>query len=351
MSKRLHLSQSAEFKLLSPDDSGMLNDMPHHAESSVIYIEGYASVFLNADGSRLIDRDMESVNTNFLDVKSYTKNPVLVYNHEWDIVIGKIIELRKDAKGLYVKAEVHKITGYEHIFEGVQKNLITSFSIGFVPHELTYLEDEDIIEISKAELVEISLAPVQANQDALFRVTGQKSLAISSKKDLLEQNDMTCDELSGMCSVKTIKGTEMTKTETATKEVSQEAKSEEAKPAATEAPAVQEPKKEEPRQEITAATIAEAVMEAQRVAQAEKERRDAEAAAAAEAAAKVELEAKENARQSALQYIKQRKEEIEATAPEELDTDSIEEFYELVSDAAAAIESKVLQVIESQQSA
>ena len=174
--------------------------------ATVVYIEGYSSVFLNPDGTRLEDRDGESVSIALLDIENYKKNPILVYNHDWGDVSGKITHIEKTEKGLFVKAEVHKFTGREQVFESVQKGILKTFSIGFVPKTFTYIEEDDVFEISSAELVEISLAPVPANQDAIFVATSQKSLTVN-KELVKDQNNMTCDELNGICTMsKQIKG-------------------------------------------------------------------------------------------------------------------------------------------------
>ncbi len=302
--------------------------------ATVVYIEGWASMFLNPDGSRLEDRDGESVSISLLDIDNYKKNPVLVYNHDWGDVLGKITHIEKTGEGLYVKAEVHKLTGRESVFESVQKGLVVTFSIGFVPKTFTYIEEDDVLEISSAELVEISLAPVPANQDALFVATSQKSLTLATSI-VKDQNDMTCDELTGICTMsKQIKGKEMENVMNKEAETVEPKKEEVVTPQKVEV---------EMDMEKLADTIA-AANEANEVRKAEKE---ATEAAEKQAQADAEEEATKKRVEDALAYIKEQKDVIESTAAEDIDTDQLESFYELLSDTVELIDSKIVEAVSA----
>ena len=309
--------------------------------ASVVYIEGYASVFINPDGSRLADRDGESVSIALLDIDNYKKNPILVYNHDWGDVAGKITSIEKDAYGLYIKAEVHKFTGREQVFEAVQKGIIVTFSIGFVPKKFTYLEEEDIFEISSAELVEISLAPVPANQDALFVATSQKSLKLD-KEMVKTQTKMTCDELSGICSMsKTIKGKDMKNVET--KEVDPVVEPV-VEPAAEPVVPVVETPKADPTPSVD--DIAKAIAVANEEVEVKKAEKLAEEQAEAAAAIEAEQAATQKRVEDSIAYITERKKAIEDTPAGEIDVDALSDYYELLSDTVDLINTKVVEAIE-----
>lgn len=296
-----------------------------------IYIEGYASVFIDRNGQRLVDRDGESVNIDFLDIESYKDNAVLNFNHNFNEVVGKIVAIQKDSKGLYVKAIVYKLTGREHIFEAVQKGLIKAFSIGFVPAEFNYVEG-DVLEVSRATLVEISLVGTQANQESLFRVVGQKSPTIS-KKMLAEQNNMTCSELDGSCMFKSQlkqKGVEMEEIVPVVQEKVEE-------PVVVIAEPAKVFDEEAMVTAITNAQIKADELKAERLAEVEaKAKADAEAVVAADLARIEDVKA----------YIKEQTDKFVNTPAEDLDTDTVADFYELISSSAEAIESKVASVIK-----
>jgi len=348
MEKDIKIYQHADFKLLD-NTSDIEKSNP-----SVVIIEGYASMYKNADGTRYLDRDNESVSIPFLNVDNYTKNPVVVYNHDWGDVMGKCVEIRKDDKGLYVKAEIHKLTGRESAFEAVHKGLIKTFSIGFISNGYTYLDEEDAFEISSAELIEISLAPVPANADALFTVTDTKSLQV--RKSLIkEQNNLSCEDMDGMCSLNT-KGVTMAKNaeqekkeevpvvevEKVEPEVEKEVPVvEEVKPTVTETPT------ESPK--LSVEDLAVQIVRANEIADKARADAEAEEKLKADKAEQDKVEAEKQRGIDALEYIKERKEAIASTPVSELDVEAIEDFYEVISDTVESIDKKVIEAVTAAQ--
>lgn len=164
------LHRLAEIKAVSQEQ-----DKPN-----TLYIEGYASFYQNQLGIKEVDRDQEIVNIDGLDITAFQKNPVLLYNHDFSEVRGKVLSLNKDGNGLFVRCEMQRLTGKEADFENVLYGNIKSFSIGFIPYEYQYLDDA--IEITQSEMIELSIAPVQSNRSALFQVVGTKSLDVDNTK-------------------------------------------------------------------------------------------------------------------------------------------------------------------------
>jgi HK97 family phage prohead protease len=331
-------------------------------QDSIVFISGYASVYRTPEGNIQVDRDDETVNTDNIDLSSYEKNPILIYNHDFSRPIGRITSITKDYKGLYVEAEVHRLKGEEAAYEAVKKGLIKSFSIGFVPKEYDILAG-DIVQITSAELVEISLAPVQSNPEALFRVIGTKSLGISVA-ELAKQNNITADELKGICS-KTSKGKNLeitTKTtETTSAEITPTAPAQEPVVApkvepkvepvvtSTEAPKA-EPKASTDSKEsisINLETLVSAMVEADLKAEAAKEAAKVESLKKEQDELNAKVTAEKDRVQSAMDYIKERKEAILNMPAGNIDIEELEPFYELLSDAVDAIDGKVKEVVES----
>ena len=334
--RQIGLRQSAELKLISMDDRDDIE-----GRDSIVYIEGYASVYRKSDGNYQIDRDDELVNTDNLDLTSYIANPVIVWNHDWSVPVGKVTSITKDMYGIYVKGEIHKLEGLESKYEAVKKGLVKSFSIGFVPKDIRLVNDE-IVEISTAELVEVSIAPVQSNPAALFTVTGKKSLGISVK-DIAEQNNLTNEEIKGMYGEK-LKGENMIITKStdpvaSAVEPKVEPKPEpKVEPAATPVEPTVAPAMTIPTLDSLSATIAAAVAKAEEAKEVkrleeEKLKKDAEEQSKLAAEQKVK---------DALAYIKEQADKISSTEVSQLDFDAIEEFYEAVSTATDAINEKVI---------
>jgi HK97 family phage prohead protease len=348
----LGLYQSMDIKMIGEDE-----------QDSIVFISGYASVYRTPEGAIQVDRDDETVNTDNIDVTSYEKNPILIFNHDFSRPIGRITKITKDYKGLYVEAEVHRLHGEEAAYEAVKKGLLKSFSIGFVPKEYDILAG-DIVQITSAELVEISLAPVQSNPEALFRVIGTKSLGISVA-EMAKQNNITADELKGICS-KNTKGNNLN-IEQKTAEITPAQD-----PVAT--PVVEpkvEPKVEltptpvvpvtpvtvptvEPKADtskdnvsINLETLVNAMVEADLKAEAAKEAAKQEVIKKEQDEVNAKLQAQELRVQTAIEYIKERTEAIKNTPAGDIDIEELDSFYELLSTTVETIDGKVKEVVES----
>jgi len=300
------------------------------AEQTKLYIEGYASVNRDKAGNKNVDRDGEVYDIPSLDIESFRENGPILFNHQWDSVIGQVTHIEKTFEGLFIKAEIHKVPGFESVFYGVQNDLIKAFSISAIPKAYEYLENEDALELRDAELVEISVLAVPSNAQSLFNITNAKGLTFDAK-EIAKQNDITLCELKGLCGVKQ-------------KEVNMEVKA--------EVKDVVEPKVE-PKAEVKVEpdAIAEAMVIAlAKTEEIRAEKIEANAQEALEATKQVEAEAKARVT-NATAYIKEMTDAFINTAPEDLDTDTIDAFYELLTENIAKIEAKVTETITGQLTA
>ena len=133
----------------------------------VVVISGYANRYLDQNGQLVIDRSQEAVLPQGYDIDSFMKNPILLYSHQKDEPIGKIIALDIRVDGLYIEAEVHKFMNAK-AFYGVQNGILKTFSIGFMIKD--YAEVDDVYLWTATELLEVSIVSVPDNQESLFSV-------------------------------------------------------------------------------------------------------------------------------------------------------------------------------------
>ena len=313
-------------------------------DPKVLYIEGYATLYRNELGIKEVDRDMEIVSVQGMDISAFQKNPVLLWNHDWSEVRGKVTSISKDDKGLRVTAELVKLTGKEADFENVLHGNVKSFSIGFIPIDYEYLDDA--VEITQSELLEISIAPVQSNRSALFQVVGTKSVNLDNKslKELLDnkRDNMKINEKDAGQPAEEIKPE-------VTPEVKPEVKPEESQATKPVEPEVTPEVKPEVKTEVIQPTLdvnalAQQLVEAQVAAEAKK-REQAEAAEQAELA---EQAAKEQAAKdrvtNALTYIKEQKELLASTPAADIDVDQFDEFVDIITETNSVIMSKVSEL-------
>ena len=131
-----------------------------NTDAKSVYIEGYAST---TDRDR--SGDVVSAAAWKKGLENYLKNPIILAYHDHDDPVGRMVEHRIDAKGLWIKA---RISAAAEIYELVRDKILTAFSIGFKIMDADYDKSADVFLIKELELVEISVVSVPANQNTLF---------------------------------------------------------------------------------------------------------------------------------------------------------------------------------------
>lgn len=321
----------AEIKAVSQDPE----------KPNTLYIEGYASFYQNNIGIKEVDRDQEIVNIDGMDIEPYKNNPVLLWNHNWSEVRGKVISLNKDGNGLYVKAEMQRLTGKEADFENVLYGNVKSFSIGFIPLEYQYLDNA--VEITQSEMIELSIAPVQSNRSALFQVVGTKSLDIDKAGliQLLEPNKKDTDmKINNKDAANPAEQTPVTQ-ELATPAVEPTTTT-----VATQEPVTPPEVKVEVKNELDVSELAKQLVaaeaEAKRIAdeaKAEKEAQEAEAQ-------KLAKEAEAQKLTDALAYISSVKDTVLAISSFDELNEKADEINKAIEPITAASEAIIAKVIE-----
>jgi len=129
-----------------------------------IVIEGYAS-------TNDMDRQGDVVPTNVWEagMENYLKNPVILAYHDHSEPVGRMIEHRIDAKGLWVKARISAAA--DDVFNLVKDGILTAFSIGFRIVDAEYNSAAEVFVVKELELHEISVVSVPANQNTIFSLS------------------------------------------------------------------------------------------------------------------------------------------------------------------------------------
>lgn len=115
-------------------------------------------------------------------VDNYRKNPILLFNHDYNEPIGKVTHLELNEEGLSVKGVVFEGT---KAYTLIQKGVLKTFSVGFLIKDADYNRATDGLIIKDAELLEISVVSVPCNQEATFEVA--KSYSNQEFEDLKEK--------------------------------------------------------------------------------------------------------------------------------------------------------------------
>lgn len=196
------------------EKNALINDLATDPEQ-YIEVSGYASR-MYLDGNFVVDADGENVNTFGFDLKRLKNGTLpLLFNHQQDKPVGKVLEATYDKDGLLVKAKLFKYPGdnlTNFVYHSVKNEVITAFSVGILVKDFDMVtqDGEDYLQLSQSEVIEISLVAVPSNAEALFRVTNlksvdgtEKTVTLLSKSALKAENSDACNGFE--CAMKSTK--------------------------------------------------------------------------------------------------------------------------------------------------
>jgi len=136
-----------------------------------VVIEGYANYFAK-------DAYNERMDPTSVKLDRFKKNPILLFNHDMNYPIGRVVDVVPKEDGLYVKAAV---SGVDHekvsyVRELVKDGTLCTFSIRFADE--TVVEDPETGGklIKDWELQELSIVSIPAQPDSTFSLSNYKSL-------------------------------------------------------------------------------------------------------------------------------------------------------------------------------
>ena len=156
-SKSLEKSMNKVFNLTSvfkaqPTDDG------------TVKIQGYASTNDTDRAGDVIEKDAWLQG----GLDNFKNNPILLFNHDYNTPIGKATGLEVTDRGLKIDGIISKSAG--KIADMVKEGILGAFSVGFRVKDADYIEETDGLRIKDAELFEVSVVSVPANQSAVFSV-------------------------------------------------------------------------------------------------------------------------------------------------------------------------------------
>lgn len=132
-------------------------------------ITGYASVFGE------IDLAGDAIKKGAFTSSLSERMPVMLWNHNSDIVLGKWLEVREDEKGLLVKGQLClDIEKSQEVYELLKSKSVSGLSIGFSIDKSVYDSNGTRI-IEKLSLFEISIVSIPCNEKA--QIIDVKSLS------------------------------------------------------------------------------------------------------------------------------------------------------------------------------
>ena len=164
-------------------------------ENQALYVEGYAASFGNVDSYN--DRIQKGA---FVNTINGTNRDRIAFCKDHDLrdVIGVIVDIKEDERGLWFRAKVSKTRDGKDIEVLIEDGALKEFSIGFITKGYEWNEEESVRTLTEVELWEISLVTRAANDQAKLVSTEVKSEDDTrglSDDELIERKNKTENEL------------------------------------------------------------------------------------------------------------------------------------------------------------
>lgn len=128
----------------------------------------------------------------------------VLFNHQQDLPIGKIVRAEIQEAGLWIEAKLASGTAKaDEVWSLISQGILDSFSVGFVPTEWENISKTGSTgprRYTKAELLEVSVVTIPANPHAVMDGTSMGAEAIvarhlaESATDWAQQLDATKDK-------------------------------------------------------------------------------------------------------------------------------------------------------------
>ena len=144
-------------------------------KGGAVTIEGYANKFE-------VDSYKERMDPNTIIMDRYKQNPILLFNHDTNYPIGKVLAVESRKDGVYCKASISKGNDpkLNYIRELVLDGTLKTFSVRFdIQNEKSIIDDPEhsgVKLIKNWELQEISIVSIPAQPASTFSLVGAKSL-------------------------------------------------------------------------------------------------------------------------------------------------------------------------------
>jgi len=134
---------------------------------------------------------------------NFEKNPIILFNHDYNHPIGRATGVKVTENGLELKAKISKsaVVPSGAVADLVEDGVLGAFSVGFRVKDADYLSETDGLKIKDAELFEVSVVSVPCNQAATFSLA--KSFDSIDEYEDFKKQFKNCVDLAGQSLAKT----------------------------------------------------------------------------------------------------------------------------------------------------
>lgn len=122
-----------------------------------------ASLSSETEVKRWFGREVLLHDKNAVDLSRAAEGLPLLWNHNSDVPIGLVENVRLDGNKLRGNLRFSRNAKAEEVWQDVQDGMLRNISIGYQIHDWLESDDTDLIRVTKWELAEASIAPVPAD--------------------------------------------------------------------------------------------------------------------------------------------------------------------------------------------
>lgn len=119
-----------------------------------------------------VDREGDIIMSDGWDLEAYSRNPVVLFGHDYrSLPVGRAVAVKIEQSQLHVSVDFTpddvNPDGYR-IYKLVQAGFLNAVSVGFRPIKYIWNDEHNGYDFQGQELLELSIVPVPANQEALL---------------------------------------------------------------------------------------------------------------------------------------------------------------------------------------
>lgn len=131
--------------------------------SKSVIIEGFAN-------KAVVDRGNDYIPPEAWKIEEFQKNPIMFFNHDRNVPIGRALEVKVTTEGLKIKAKISKSKAapMPYIRDMIREQVLRTFSVGFDPMGSEEKREDGVNVIKQANLLEVSVVSIPMNQESDF---------------------------------------------------------------------------------------------------------------------------------------------------------------------------------------
>jgi len=120
----------------------------------------------------------------------------VLWNHDTDEPIGKIVEIREDKKGVFVKGILTEgVSKASDVYKNLRAGVIDTLSFGFIPLQKKTTKD-GVLEITEVKLFEVSPVTFEANETAVITDVRSEDMEEKEVEKEVEKKEIRSEDFS-----------------------------------------------------------------------------------------------------------------------------------------------------------